>query len=400
MSAHAGGAELLAAAAGLKPWLSGIRRHLHRCPELGLEERDTATAIEGWLQELGVETHRQGTAVVGLLRGAGPGRTVALRADMDALPIQEEGTHEYRSQRAGCMHACGHDAHMAIQLGAARLLLEQRAPFLGHVKLLFQPAEESVGGARTMVAEGCLEDPHVDRIYGLHVMPYLPVGSVELKRGVLMGSSTSLHLRISGRSAHGAYPETGIDAVLIAAHVVLALHGLVSRAVSPLEEVVLSLGTIQGGTAANILADRVELRATLRTTSRSVREAFLERIRAAVEGIPAALGGSGSMEVRPGYEAVVNHEAAMDEVEGVARDLLGAGRIQWKAKPSLGVEDFSCFLQERVGAYYHLGCGNEAAGIAAPLHNARFDLDEDCLAIGAAMQAALALRFLGEGGEA
>jgi len=395
-----GSAELLALARGLKPWLVDVRRQLHRNPELGLEEHETAAAIQAWLQELGIPSRRQGTAVIALIQGANPGRTVALRADMDALPIREEGHGAYCSQKAGLMHACGHDAHMAIQLGAARLLQGHREGLRGNVKLLFQPAEETDGGALAMIRAGCLEDPRVDRVYGLHVMPQLPVGSVELKKGVLMGASSTLTLRILGRSAHGASPETGIDAVMIAANVVLSLHALVGRCVSPLEELVFSVGTIHGGVTSNILAESVEMKATLRTTNLGVRDDFLARVRTLVEDLPRVFGGSGELEVRHGYEALVNHDQAVDAIEATAKDLLGSDRITWKEKPSLGVEDFAYFVKERPGAYYHLGCGNEAAGVTAPLHSARFDIDEDCLMIGAAMQAALAMRYLHEGGQA
>ena len=393
-------AELLTISRELKPWLVAVRRQLHMKPELGLEERETAAAIEQWLDELGIASWRNGTAVIGLIRGTKPGTTVALRADMDALPIQEGGHAAYRSKKAGLMHACGHDAHVAIQLGAAKVLQGMREGLCGNVKLLFQPAEETEGGALTMIRDGCLENPHVARVYGLHVMPHLPVGSIELKKGVLMGSSTSLGIRISGKSAHGAYPETGIDAVLIAANVVLSLHALVGRCVSPLEEAVLSVGTIQGGVTSNILADLVEMRATLRTTSEAVRDDFLARIRLLVEDLPKAFGGSGALEVRHGYECLVNHDQAVDAIEATAGELLGRERITWKSKPSLGVEDFAYFIKERPGAYYHLGCGNEATGVTAPLHNSRFDIDEDCLVIGTAMQAGLAMRFLNEGSQA
>lgn len=389
---------LLAAARDLKPWIVAVRRRLHMNPELGLEEHETADAIEKWLGELGIESRRKGTAVVGLVRGARDGRTVALRADIDALPIQEEGHPEYRSRKDGLMHACGHDAHTAIQLGAARILAERKGQFAGNVKLLFQPAEETDGGAETMIGDGCLEEPRVERVYGLHVMSYLPVGFVELKKGVLCGSSATLTIRIHGRSAHGAYPETGIDAVLIAANVVLSLNTLVSRYVSPLEQAVLSIGTIHGGVTSNILASQVEMKATLRTTSDEVRGALLERIRAIVEGVPPTFGGTGEMAVSYGYEALVNHDEAVDEVRTMAEALLGADRITWKEKPSMGVEDFAFLVKARPGAFYHLGCGNADRGITAPAHSAAFDIDEDCLVLGAAMQAGLAMAYLDTGG--
>jgi amidohydrolase len=383
-----------AAAMDLKPWIVGLRRYLHQNPELGHEEYKTAAAIEDWLRELGIESQRQGTAVIGLIRGAKPGKTVALRADIDALPIHEEGHGDYRSRKDGLMHACGHDAHTAIQLGAARLLADLRGDLAGNVKLLFQPAEETDGGAETMIREGCLENPHVDRIYGLHVMPDVPVGFVQLKRGVMLGSSTSLKLRIHGKSAHGAYPETGIDAVLIAAHVVAALHVLVGRYVSPLHEAVLTIGTIHGGRASNILANRVDMEATLRTTDPQVRDTLVERIRAVVEGFPPTLGGGGELAAAYGCEALVNHDEAVDEIVEAAREVLGTDRISWSEKPSMGVDDFALFIKVRPGAYYNLGCGNVERGITSPLHSATFDLDEDCLVHGAAMQAGLAWRFL------
>lgn len=385
---------LLAAANALKPWLVDLRRTLHRCPELGLQEFETAAAIEARLAELEIPYRRTGTAIVALIQGGQPGKTVAFRADIDALPIHEEGHEGYRSKTDGRMHACGHDAHATILLGAARLLAGMKDRLPGNVKLLFQPAEETDGGAETMIQDGCLENPHVDRVYGLHVMPDVPVGSVQLKRGVMMGASATLTITVRGRSAHGAYPDTGIDAVLIAAHLVTALHALVSRCVSPLEEAVLTIGTIQGGTASNILADRVEMKATMRTTDAGVRAKLVERIRALVEGLPPTFGGTGELAISYGYEALVNHDEAVDEIEAVARELLGPEHITWKPKPSMGVEDFAYFVKARPGAFYNLGCGNAAKGITSPLHSATFDIDEDCLVHGAALQAGLALRFL------
>ncbi len=385
---------LIAKAKSMEDWLVALRRRLHMNPELGLEEVQTADAICRGLDELGIGYERRGTAIVGLLKGSEPGPTVALRADIDALPLTEENAIEYRSRKDGVMHACGHDAHVAIQMGAARILCGMREQMRGNAKLLFQPAEETEGGADVMVKAGCLENPRVERVYGLHVMPYLSVGHIELKKGALCGSSTTLKIVISGTGAHGAYPETGIDAILISANVVMALNALVSRYVSPLEQAVLSIGTIRGGTRSNIIADRVEMEATIRTTSAAVRDSLVGRTRAIVEGVADAFGGSGELSVSLGYEALINHDEAVDEIEAVARSLLGADRIAWKEKPSMGVEDFSFFIGERCGAFYHLGCGNEAAGIDAPLHSSTFNIDEGCLRIGAAMEAGLVLNYL------
>jgi len=378
----------------IRPWLVETRRTLHRRPELGLEEERTADFIEARLEEMGVERERRGTAVVGIVRGARPGRTVALRADIDALPIREETGAEYASEVDGVMHACGHDAHTTILLGAARWFAERRSELAGNVKLLFQPAEETVGGAATMIAEGCLEDPRVDYVLGLHVMPYLPVGRVETRKGALNGSSTDLRVVVRGLGCHAAYPERGVDAVMIAAQVVTALHTLVSRSVSPLESAVLTIGAIQGGTASNVVADEVTMRATLRTASDEVRDLLVDKARAIVEGVPAALGGSGSLGVAYGYAALVNDPDVVDVVAAAAEDILCPGNLEWKERPSMGVEDFSFFCKERPGAFYHLGCGNAGRGISAPLHSSTFDIDEDCLPLGVAMQVACALRLL------
>ncbi len=389
--------KLRADARDLSPWLVELRRTIHRHPELGLEETATADLIERTLDGLGIEHGRRGTAVVGLVRGAAPGPTVALRADIDALPIQEATGAGYASEIPGVMHACGHDAHATILLGVARWFAERRAELAGNVKLLFQPAEETCGGAETMIKDGCLENPHVDYTLGLHVMPYLPVGRIETKKGALNGSSTDLRMAIRGKSCHAAYPELGVDAIMVSAHVVSALHSLVSRYVSPLESAVLTIGTIAGGTRSNIIADEVTMRATLRTTSEATRDLLVGKVRALVESVPASFGGSGSLEVEYGYAALVNDPGVVDQVAEAASDILGPGTVDWKEKPSMGVEDFSFFCRERPGAFYHLGCGNADKGIGSPLHTATFDIDEDCLPLGVAMQVACALRLLERG---
>jgi len=280
------------------------------------------------------------------------------------------------------------------EAAAARLLASWRLSWRGGVKLLFEPDEEGDGGAEALVAEGCLESPRVDRVIGLHVTPSLPAGAVEVRKGTLNGSSTTLAITIRGKGAHGASPELGIDAVLIAAHVVSALHALVSRYVSPLEQAVITVGTIAGGKRSNIIADEVSMLATLRTTDDAVRDSLVARARAIVEGIPASFGGSGSLAASHGYTALANHDGTVDTVVEVARELFGEAAINWKGKPSMGVEDFSAFLRERPGAFYHIGCANAPRGITAPLHSSRFDIDEDCLVTGAALQAGVTLRLL------
>ncbi len=390
------GASIKRQAMAMRQWLVDIRRDLHRNPELGLEENRTAGEIERHLAALGIESARTGTAVVGLLRGGRPGKTAALRADIDALPIREETGLDFASCRDGLMHACGHDAHAAILLGAARWFSEHRVDVSGNVKFLFQPAEETSGGAQTMIDHGCLENPRVDAVFGLHVMPYLPVGKIEIKKGALNGCSTTLMITIRGKGGHGAYPESAIDAILIAAQVVSALNTLVSRCVSPLESAVLSVGTIAGGTRSNIIADEVKMSATLRSTDDSVRDMLVGKARSMVEGISAANGGEGSLDVSYGYAALINHDEAVDLVSSAAQDVLGKDCVVWKEKPSMGVEDFSFFLKERMGAFYHLGCGGSCREPNAPLHSGKFSLDEDCLPLGVAIQVRTVLEFFGK----
>lgn len=390
------GANLRMQAWDMRRWLVETRRTLHRHPEPGLEERRTATFIESRLTEMGVEYTRTGTAIVGILKGRHPGATVAMRADIDALPIHEKTGADYASATEGMMHACGHDAHTAILLGIARWFSEQDGNFPGTMKFLFQPAEETVGGAETMIRDGCLENPHVDFVTGLHVMPYLPVGLMETRKGALNGSSTMLDFTVRGKSCHAATPEDGLDAVVMAAQLVTALQAVVARYVSPMENAVLTIGSIHGGTARNIIVDEVRMEGTLRTTSDAVRDVLLERIRGLTEGLPASFGGSGELSITYGYKALINDPELVDLVAETAIDVLGPESVTWKQHPSMGVEDFAYFTAARPGVFYHLGCGNTRKGISSPLHTPTFDIDEDCLPLGVAMQIALALCLSGK----
>lgn len=379
----------------MKDWLVQTRRELHSIPEPGDAEFETQAVICRILDELGIPYEGKRTSVVALVKGDKPGKVVGIRADMDALPVNEPADRSYRSRREGFMHACGHDAHMTVALGAAKYLSGHRDELEGSVKFLFQPAEETTGGAANMIADGCLENPRVDYVIGLHVMPDVSVGKIEMKHGALNGSSDFLGVTIRGKGAHAAYPSAGIDAIMIAAKVVDALHTIVSRNVSPLQEAVLTLGTIQGGARNNIIADEVRMTGTIRTTDPHVRAEIAERVKAIVAHIPAALGGSGEVEIRAGYPALINHDWVVDLIAEEVCGLLGPESLVWREKASLGVEDFSFFVQERPGAFYHLGCGNPAKGIGSPLHSSGFDIDEDCLPLGVAMQVGAAMRLLG-----
>ena len=383
--------ELRALVEAQKNWMVDIRRRLHRIPERGFAEVKTQQVIMETLDALGIPYTTERTWVVGVIEGALPGQVVALRADMDALPLEEPEGLPFRSEHPGMMHACGHDAHMTMVLGAAKVLMGMRDRLPGTVKLLFQPAEETDGGAEPMVQRGVMENPHVDRVYGLHVQPYLPVGVIETRAGTLNASTDDVELTIHGRSSHGAYPESGADAIVCAAQVITSLQTLVSRNVSPLASAVLSLGMISGGTAGNIICDRVSLRGTLRTANGAIRAMMKRRIAEVASGVAAAMGCTAEVCITSGYAALVNDEAEAGRVMRVGARLLGEKNVVRKAAPSMGGEDFSFFCERVPGAFFHLGCVKKEDMPAPLLHSRDFHLDEDCLTVGAMMHVALVL---------
>ena len=372
-------------------WMIEKRRQLHRVPERGFHEFKTHKIITDTLDELKIPYTTERTWVIGLIEGELPGETIALRADMDALPIEEPEGCAFRSEHPGMMHACGHDAHTAILLGAARVLAGMKDQLPGRVKLLFQPAEETDGGAEPMVAAGAMENPHVDRVYGLHVMPNLPLGVVETRSGTLNASTDGVQLTIHGRAGHGAYPERSADAIVCAAQVITALQTLVSRNLSPLSSAVLSLGMISGGTAGNIICDEVNIRGTLRTANSEIRAMMKRRIEEVTTGVAACMGCTADVKISAGYAALVNngHEAA--RVRRVAARLFGRDNAVEKPEPSMGGEDFSFFCDCAPGAFFHIGCVRPEKMPAPPLHSRGFELDERCLTIGALMHVALVM---------
>ncbi|MBN1901620.1 amidohydrolase [Candidatus Sumerlaeota bacterium] len=379
----------------IKPWLVEIRRDFHKHPELGNSEFRTQGKIGEYLEEMGIRFEKIAeTGIMGFIEGKSPGRVVGLRADIDALPMQEKNDVPYRSENDGVMHACGHDAHTAILLGTARLLNERKDEFNGSVKLFFQPAEESSGGAEPMVKEGCMENPKVDFVLGLHLMPYLETGQMETRFGKLNAAADRVVIRILGKSAHGAYPEKGVDAIVASAHVITALQTLVSRNLSPLNSAVLSFGKISGGEAGNALASEVTLTGTLRTLDPETRDFCKTRIEEIAVKTAQALGAKAEVNITPGYKPLINHDDIVKVIVETGTELLGKENVFLKEFPSLGVEDFSFFLDKAKGAFFHIGCGNKAKNITAPLHNSSFDLDEDCLPIGAQLQVVNTLKLL------
>ncbi|RNB83766.1 amidohydrolase [Brevibacillus nitrificans] len=379
------------------PWLTEVRRDFHQYPEFGMEEFRTQEQIIRYLEEMGIPYYKSaGTGVVGLIEGATPGAVVALRGDMDALPIDERNETSYRSKVQGKMHACGHDAHMTCLLGAARILNDSRQELAGVVKLFFQPAEETVGGALPMIREGVLENPRVEAAFGLHVSADLPVGKIAVKYGQMNAASDDLHITVRGENGHGAYPHKGKDAIVIAAHVITALQTIVSRNVDPREAAVITLGVISGGTASNILAQEVKLTGTIRTLDKSVRAFVKERVCEVADLTARSLGGEAEVFFEEGYTSLINDSEMVDQVKRCGEALLGAENVRVNDFPMMGVEDFAFFAEHVPSAFYHLGVRNEEKDCVYPVHHPRFDLDENSLAVGAAMQAFNAMTFLQE----
>ena len=372
-----------------------LRRAIHRWPELGWQEERTSSLVADTLIAMGWEVSRPvGTAVVGVLRGGAPGRTVALRADMDALPIQEDTGLPFASERPGVMHACGHDLHTAGLLGAAIVLTSLRDRLPGCIKLLFQPDEEGSGGAKPMIDAGVLEHPHVDAVFGAHVSPGLPAGWVGLKYGKAYAASDMFHVIIHGEGCHGASPQLGIDAVAVAAQVVTALQQIVSRRVSPTDSAVVTVGSLHAGTAGNVLADRAELKGILRTLGPEMRQRVRRQFTDTVEGVCRALGAQAEITLTESYPGVVNWDDMVDLTYDAARELCGAERVRIEDQPTMGTEDFGYFIQAVPGAFYHVGVGNPELGAVHPLHSPKFTADERSLETLIALHALVAARYL------
>ena len=379
-------------------WIIDLRRHFHQYPELSDEEEKTAAKVVEVLQGLGVETRYPvgGHGVVGIIRGDGS-RVVGLRADMDALPITEENDVEYRSRVPGVMHACGHDTHTAMLLGVARLAAEIKAQgqLPGTVCLYFQPAEEAVGGAERMIAAGAL-DPRPQYVIAQHAWPDLPVGSLAVSPGPVTAAVDACDIEIRGFGGHGAAPHQTHDPVVAACQVVSALQTVVSRHLPPQDPGVVTVGSIHGGTKANIIPPSVKLEVTVRNSTEANRKTVEETIRRIANGTARAHGCEAMVDYRRGYPPIVNDEGVTARVRALAEELLGEGRVH-PSPMTMGGEDFSFFAQEIPGCFYRLGVSNPDKGFTGPVHNPRFDIDEDALWIGTGVMTAAALRFLEEG---
>lgn len=369
------------------------RRYLHAHPELSFQETGTSRYIQSHLARLGIPyTVPAGTSVVGLIEGRRPGKTVAIRADIDALPIQEENTFEFRSTRPGVMHACGHDGHTAILMGVAELLAA-KPDFPGRIKLVFQQAEEQPpGGARALVEAGVLAD--VDHVIGPHLISDIPTGRAAILDGAQMASADNFTARFVGKGGHGAAPHQTIDATVVAASAIVNLQTVVSRRVDPLLPAVVTVGEMRSGSAPNIIAQVATLRGTMRALDDATRELLHAEVRRVLEATATTFGAGVEVEMEWGYPVLVNHPHEAELFREVAREVLGADGLQ-ETRPFMGGEDFAYYLRERPGAFLFLGCRNEAKGSCWPHHHPRFTIDEDALPHGVELLTRTALRLLG-----
>jgi len=362
--------------------MTAWRRELHRHPETAFEEYWTSDFIAEKLESFGIEVHRglAGTGVVGTLKGKGDGGAIGLRADIDALDITEQTGLDYASENPGKMHACGHDGHTAMLLGAAKYLAETRN-FSGTVQFIFQPAEENEGGGKRMVEEGLFEKFPVDSVWGMHNWPGMPVGTVAVRAGAMMAAYDMFELDIKGVGGHGAMPHLGIDPILVSAQVVTALQSIASRNVDPMDAVVVSVTKIHGGDAYNVIPGMVQLAGTTRSFRPEVRDMIEPRMKQIIDGVCAGFGATAELRYEKRYPPTVNSEAETEMAAAVAERLVGGEKVVRDPTPSMGGEDFAFMLEEKPGCYIWMGIGGGGEG--KMLHNAGYDFNDEALPWGA-----------------
>ncbi len=373
------------------------RRHLHAHPELSYEEYETSKYVANILENMGLEVEKgiAGTGMVAYINGKNPDKkTIALRADMDALPIVEKNDVDYKSKNEGVMHACGHDVHTSSLLGVTQLLQSTKDEWEGRVKLIFQPGEERLpGGASLMIKEGVLENPRPKSIIGQHVMPLIDAGQVGFREGMYMASADEVYITVKGKGGHAALPESAIDPVLIASHIIVALQQIVSRNCSPKVPAVLSFGKVEALGATNIIPNEVKIEGTFRTMNETWRKAAHEKIKQIANSMAQAMGATCECEVRVGYPYLENEVALTRKMKNAAKDYLGEENVLdldlWMA-----AEDFSYYSQEIDACFYRLGIRNEDKGINSGLHTPTFDIDESALKVGPGLMAWLAINEL------
>jgi amidohydrolase len=377
-----------------------FRRHLHANPELSYQEFNTVKYVSQQLKSFGLEP-KEGVATTGLIveiPGKNPStKSIALRADMDALPIQEANKVDYASKVPGVMHACGHDVHTSSLLGTAKILSSLRDQFEGTVRLLFQPGEEqNPGGASYMIRDGALKNPQPSGIIGQHVFPLLPVGKVGFREGMYMASSDEIYLKVIGKGGHGGSPDLTVDPVVIASHIIIALQQVISRNASPKQPTVLSFGRIIGEGATNIIPDEVNIAGTFRAMNEEWRASALAKIKKMAESIAEGMGGKCVVEISNGYPYLQNNPELTRRIRAAAEAYLGAENVV-DLDITLGAEDFAYYSQVIPASFYRLGTANKAKGITSFVHTPTFDIDEDALKLGPGLMAWLAIQELQQG---
>lgn len=385
--------QTLFQANNLKEKIIEWRRHLHQNPELSFEEYETVQFVKGKLEKLNFEIDYPvaKTGLVATLKGDVEGPTVALRADMDALPIQEDNDAEYKSTVKGVGHLCGHDAHTAILLGVAHIISEQPLK-KGNIKLLFQPAEEGYGGGQVMVKEGVLKNPDVDVVAGLHVHPTIKTGETSITEGFATACTDSFDIKIIGKGGHAAHPHLSIDPIAISSTVIASLQQIVSRNIDPLENIVLTIGKIEGGFARNVIAPEVRMEGTVRLLNPELRPKVKETMHEYLNGVTRGMGASYEMEYTYGYPSVYNEPSLIPTLRSTVDKILGKGQLL-DVNPSMGGEDFSYFAREVPGVFFRLGT-NGGEDTAYPNHHPKFNVDEDALPYGAAILSQFAYDYI------
>lgn len=379
----------------IKEQLVEWRRDFHSHPELGFEEYRTSKIIKDFLTSEGIEYKEvAGTGICGFIKGNGD-KTIAIRADIDALPLQDRKTCSYASKEPNKMHACGHDAHTTILLGVAKLLNSCKNELKGNVKLIFEPAEETVGGAKYMIKEGALLEPNVDAVIGLHVDEGLSCGKIGVKQGVVNAASNPFTIKIIGKGGHGAHPDTTVDPIVISSSVISALQTIISRELPPTAPRVITIGSIHGGTASNIIPEEVTIGGIIRTMKTEHREYVKKRVREIVEGIVHSMRGQCEINIEESYPCLYNNDGMLNLIKQSAVQIIGEDNVVNFEEPSMGVESFAYFSMERPAAFYFLGCRNEEKAIINPAHGSYFDIDEECLPLGVAIQCKAAFDYLG-----
>ncbi len=375
------------------PRIKALRRDLHRHPEIGYEEVRTAKKVGEHLRKLKIPHRRKvgRTGIVALIRGKRPGKCIALRADMDALPMQEKNRFAYRSVNEGRMHACGHDGHTANLVGVAHVLSRLKDHIKGSVKLVFQPAEEGGAGAAAMMEDGVLKNPKPDVIYGLHQTPSIPVGKIGCRPGPMCASTASIDIVFHGRGAHAARPHQAIDPIVMASSFVQTVQTIVSRRVDPLDEAVVTFGTLDAGTARNVIPDEARLSGTVRAYRKTVQSLILRELRRIARNTARAMGGSAEVDYVDCYPPVINDDKATAFLKRIAVETVGKGNVV-EADATMGGEDFAFFLEEVPGAFFRLGNGRPER----PGHNPTFDFDDRALKTAMLVLSMLAIRWLEE----